>query len=201
MRCDVLAVGTELLLGQIVDTNSSWIGEQLAAAGIDTYEHRLPTVGRTGDVLTVRREFGANKLASIDKDMKVTEYTLPDAKARPRRIAIDSNDTVWYSDFDRGYLGKFDTKTGKLVKEYMSPSGPRSEPYGITVINDIVWYAEGNSKPNGLVRFDPKTEKFQTFPVLPSGGGVIRNMMPTKDGSGLVLAESGVNHVAIATVN
>jgi nicotinamide-nucleotide amidase len=39
MRCDVLAVGTELLLGQIVDTNSAWIGEQLAAAGIDTYLH------------------------------------------------------------------------------------------------------------------------------------------------------------------
>lgn len=36
MRCDVLAVGTELLLGQIVDTNSSWIGEQLAARGIDS---------------------------------------------------------------------------------------------------------------------------------------------------------------------
>ncbi len=40
MRCDVLAIGTELLLGQIVDTNSSWVGEQLAAVGIDTYEHR-----------------------------------------------------------------------------------------------------------------------------------------------------------------
>ena len=37
MRCDVLAVGTELLLGQIVDTNSSWIGEQLAAHGIGTH--------------------------------------------------------------------------------------------------------------------------------------------------------------------
>ena len=36
MRCDVLAIGTELLLGQIVDTNSSWIGEQLAANGIDS---------------------------------------------------------------------------------------------------------------------------------------------------------------------
>jgi len=34
MRCDVIAVGTELLLGQIVDTNSSWIGERLAASGI-----------------------------------------------------------------------------------------------------------------------------------------------------------------------
>ena len=36
MRCDVLAVGTELLLGQITDTNSQWIGEQLAGAGIDS---------------------------------------------------------------------------------------------------------------------------------------------------------------------
>jgi nicotinamide-nucleotide amidase len=35
IRCEVLAVGTELLLGQIVDTNSAWIGEQLAANGID----------------------------------------------------------------------------------------------------------------------------------------------------------------------
>ena len=36
----MLAIGTELLLGQIVDTNSSWIGEHLAMAGIDTMEHR-----------------------------------------------------------------------------------------------------------------------------------------------------------------
>ena len=36
MRCDLLAVGTELLLGQIVDTNSAWLGEQLAANGIDS---------------------------------------------------------------------------------------------------------------------------------------------------------------------
>ncbi|HEY9556134.1 MAG TPA: competence/damage-inducible protein A [Acidimicrobiales bacterium] len=35
MRCEVVAVGTELLLGQIVDTNSAWIGEQLALSGIE----------------------------------------------------------------------------------------------------------------------------------------------------------------------
>ena len=40
MRCEVLAIGTELLLGQIVDTNSAWIGERLAEAGIDSHEHR-----------------------------------------------------------------------------------------------------------------------------------------------------------------
>ena len=37
MRCEVVAVGTELLLGQIVDTNSSYIGEQLALVGIDSH--------------------------------------------------------------------------------------------------------------------------------------------------------------------
>lgn len=36
MRCDVLAVGTELLLGQIIDSNSAWMGGELAANGIDS---------------------------------------------------------------------------------------------------------------------------------------------------------------------
>ncbi len=36
MRCDVVAIGTELLLGQVIDTNSAHIGERLAANGIDS---------------------------------------------------------------------------------------------------------------------------------------------------------------------
>jgi nicotinamide-nucleotide amidase len=36
MRCDVVAIGTELLLGQVIDTNSAWIGGRLALAGIDS---------------------------------------------------------------------------------------------------------------------------------------------------------------------
>ncbi len=52
MRCEVVAVGTELLLGQVVDTNSADIGERLALAGIDSYfqtrvgdnEERIATV-------------------------------------------------------------------------------------------------------------------------------------------------------------
>ena len=46
MIAEVVAVGTELLLGQIVDTNSSWIGEQLALAGIDCL--RQQKVGDNG---------------------------------------------------------------------------------------------------------------------------------------------------------
>src|SRR4051794_21237883 len=54
MRCEVLAIGTELLLGQIVDTNSAWIGEQLAASGIDSYEHRVIGDNQTRIVAALR---------------------------------------------------------------------------------------------------------------------------------------------------
>ncbi len=37
MRCEIIAVGTELLLGQTVDSNSAWIAEQLALAGLDAH--------------------------------------------------------------------------------------------------------------------------------------------------------------------
>ena len=37
MNVEVLVVGTELLLGPVVDTNSTWIGEQLAGRGIDVF--------------------------------------------------------------------------------------------------------------------------------------------------------------------
>jgi competence/damage-inducible protein CinA-like protein len=56
MRCEIVAVGTELLLGQIVDTNSAWMGEQLALAGIDCTHQQ--TVGDNLD-----RIVGALELA------------------------------------------------------------------------------------------------------------------------------------------
>ncbi|MFY9782761.1 MAG: competence/damage-inducible protein A [Acidimicrobiales bacterium] len=40
MRVEIVAVGTELLLGQIPDTNSQWLGEQLAANGISSHYHQ-----------------------------------------------------------------------------------------------------------------------------------------------------------------
>ncbi|HEY8081671.1 MAG TPA: competence/damage-inducible protein A [Acidimicrobiales bacterium] len=40
MRVEVVAVGSELLLGQIADTNSQWLGENLAAAGVASHFHQ-----------------------------------------------------------------------------------------------------------------------------------------------------------------
>ena len=140
-------------------------------------------------------EFGANKVARIDRDtMAIHEYALPHPDARPRRLAIAPDGAIWYTDYSRGAIGRLDPQTGN-VKEWPSPSGRESRPYGILTDGHILWYTESGVEPNTLVRFDPRTSKFQTW-AIPSGGGVVRNMMLAPDGE-LALAMSGVNGVGL----
>jgi len=84
------------------------------------------------------------------------------------------------------------------VTEWQTPSGPKAEPYGISAINDIIWYSESNSTPNTVVRFDPKTAKFQSW-TIPGGGNIVRNTSVTPDGN-FVLADSLVNQVTLVTI-
>lgn len=41
MRAEIVAVGTELLLGQIANTNARWMSERLAAIGVDVLHHQV----------------------------------------------------------------------------------------------------------------------------------------------------------------
>lgn len=43
MKAEIISIGTEILLGQILNTNQQWLSRQLAALGIDVYYHS--TVG------------------------------------------------------------------------------------------------------------------------------------------------------------
>jgi virginiamycin B lyase len=143
-------------------------------------------------------EFGTNKIATIDpQTMAIKEYVLPNPAARPRRLAIDPDGMVWYADFSRGYLGRLDLATGD-VKEWPSPSGAKSEPYGIVFTNKAVWYSESAAKPNTIVRFDPVTEKFQSW-AIPGGGDIVRNMDVAPDGNP-VIADSLTNQVGLVDI-
>ena len=84
------------------------------------------------------------------------------------------------------------------VKEWASPSGPKSLPYGIAATKGGIWYAESGAKPNAIVRFDPKTEKFQSWPI-PGGGDIVRNMDVNRDGNP-ILANSLANQVGVVEV-
>lgn len=142
-------------------------------------------------------EFGSNKLASIDPvTMSITEHRLPDG-ARPRRLAA-VGDTIYYTDYARGCLGQLNPATDK-VKEWRSPGGAASKPYGIAATADgVIWYSESGVTPNTIVRFDPSTTAFSSWPI-PSGGGVVRNMVAGPGGN-LYIACSGVNKVGIVHI-
>jgi virginiamycin B lyase len=140
---------------------------------------------------------GANKLASMDPvTMEVREFPLPEG-SRSRRLAITSDDMVWYVNSSLGRLGRLNPKTGE-IKEWPSPSGPQSHPYAIEVVDDIIWYNESNQRPDALVRFDPKTEKFQSWAV-PSGVGIIRHMRKTPDGN-LTIHQTSTNRIGLAII-
>jgi virginiamycin B lyase len=142
--------------------------------------------------------FGSNKMATIDPDtLELKEYVLPDPKTRIRRMDVTSDDMIWFGDWSNGKLVRFDPKTG-ATKEYQGPGGQLSQPYGMVVIDDIIWYCESNLRPNTLVRFDPKTEKFQTW-EMPLGGGIVRHMMKTRDGN-IAMALSGISKVGIVEI-
>jgi virginiamycin B lyase len=49
-----------------------------------------------------------------------------------------------------------------------------------------------------MVRFDPRSEKFQTF-AIPSGGGVLRHFVSTPKGA-IVTANSGVNKIGLVEI-
>ena len=143
-------------------------------------------------------QFGTNRIVRVDpKSLEMREYVLPNAESRPRRLTITSDDLVWYADYSRGYLGRLDPKTG-AVKEWQSPSGPKSAPYGISTIKNVIWYSESEASPNTVVRFDPKTEKFQSW-AIPGGGNIVRNTDVTKDGN-FVLANSLANTVTLVRI-
>ena len=142
--------------------------------------------------------FGTNKIASVSgADVTIKEYVLPNAASRPRRLVIGPDDAVWYADFARGFLGRLDPVTG-AVKEWQSPSGPKSEPYGIVFTKGALYYNESAAKPNTIVRFDPATEKFQSW-AIPGGGDIVRNMDVTPDGNP-VTANSLMNEVGLVVI-
>jgi competence/damage-inducible protein cinA len=46
MNVEIITIGTELLIGQVVDTNSAWMGTQLNLAGFDvTRKATIPDTG------------------------------------------------------------------------------------------------------------------------------------------------------------
>ena len=95
MRCEVVAVGTELLLGQIVDTNSSWIGEQLALAGIDSFFQTKVGDNHARLVATLRHALDRSDAVIVCGGLGPTHDDITrDAIASVMGVGLDFDDDV-----------------------------------------------------------------------------------------------------------
>ncbi len=149
---------------------------------------------------------GANCLVRVDPEtMAATRIDLPGEDAHVRRLDIAEDGMIWYGDAGRGRLGRYDPTTGDITT-WPSPSGPSSHPYALAIVDGIVWYTESGVRPDALVRFDPKTESFQSWAipsgVLPSGplyAGIVRHMRATRDGA-LLMHQGATNQIVRVAV-
>jgi virginiamycin B lyase len=103
-------------------------------------------------------------VANIDiETVRATPLDLPTADQGARRVWCASDNSVWVSEWNAGQVGVLQTQGG--------PRGTRSEwklpgnamPYAVYVDDqDIVWLTDFGA--NAIVRFDPNTEKFTSYP-------------------------------------
>lgn len=121
--------------------------------------------------------FGTNKIATIDPaTFVITEIELPNAESRPRRLEILTDESIYYVDYRRGFLGRYIPDSREFT-EWSLPGGGNSRPYGTALdINENIWIAESGLDPNRLVGFNTSTEEFFSITEIPSGGGTIRHM-------------------------
>jgi virginiamycin B lyase len=164
----------------------------------------IPTEPRPYGIIVAQDETvwiaynGTNKLGAMDPEsMEVQYYTVSDPDTRIRRLGIDSKGIIWFVNSSKGRIGRLDPATGE-IKEWESPSGPRSHPYSLAVINDKIWYNESAMRPDALVRFDPETESFQSW-AIPSGVGIIRHVWVTRENK-LLIHQSSSNRIGLVTI-
>jgi len=91
---------------------------------------------------------------------QATFYQLPPG-AYPHDVAPAADGTVWYSGQQKGFLGRFDPKTGKNEE---IPLGPGAAPHGVIIGPDgAPWFTDGGQ--NAIVRVDPATKQVKVWPL------------------------------------
>src|ERR687887_2153856 len=91
---------------------------------------------------------------------EVSYYQLPSGTG-PHDVAPAADGTVWYTGQRKGFLGRFDPKSGKSEE---IPLGPNAAPHGVVVGPDgAAWVTEGGQ--NAIARVDPATKAVKLFPL------------------------------------
>lgn len=96
MKAQILAIGTELAIGQAVDTNSAWLAQQLAAVGIHTARHVTVADDLADITEAIREAAGSAELVLISGGLGPTADDLTrDALAAAMGVELVFNPTCY----------------------------------------------------------------------------------------------------------
>jgi len=95
VRIEIVAVGTELLLGQIADTNSKWMGEHLAAIGVASHFHQAVGDNPERIVLALRTALARSDGVIVCGGLGPTHDDITrDAIAEVMNVPLDRDEEV-----------------------------------------------------------------------------------------------------------
>ena len=106
MQAEIISIGTELLLGAIVDTNAAYISRQLAEIGIDLYHRETvgDNEGRIADCIEEALESADVVLCTGGLGPTVDDVTRQAvARATGRELVLDEEMLGWIEQRFRGW--------------------------------------------------------------------------------------------------
>ncbi len=96
----------------------------------------------------------------------ITEYDMPRSTTEPHDVIVDAEGNVWYSDFGKSYISKFNPKTLKLTELPVQKFKANAPVGNLSLEFDKegkLWF--DTMYQGSLGRLDPKTEQISWYPL------------------------------------
>jgi len=194
LKAEIIAVGTELLLGEILDTNSQYLAQQLTGLGIDLFfvTHVGDNMGRLSD--TVRRALDRSDVVIMTGGLGPTEDDLTReaisaALGEEMTVRPELEDVLrgWYARRNRP-MPAMNIKQATLIPSASAIDNPIGTAPG--------WFVETNGKKIACMPGVPhemkKMWEEQVAPRLGIGGG---GVLVTRTLKTIGIGESNVAEV------
>lgn len=196
MKSEIISVGTELLLGEIVDTNASYLSQKLAELGIDVhYRHTVgDNLARLSEVISTALSRSdvvllTGGLGPTDDDL--TREAIAEATGRPmRRIAASEQ---WLREF---FAARNRPLADSNLKQADAPEGAEHMPNCCGTAPGIYMQWQGKllfAAPGPPTELREMTER-SILPLLREALGQT-NQLFTRS---LLMADIGESNVATA---
>lgn len=126
----------------------------------------------------------------------ITEFPTVSPSAGPTNETVGVNGNIYFTEFNQGAIGVFNTTSGAMSEVSIPTSGVR--PYGITTgSGGLIYFTEPNLSTIGV--YNPSTSTFSSIPT-PTGGAEPQFITLGSDGN-VYFTEAHANNIGELNVS